>query len=94
VQDVRSSDDDPDVPTVETYPILVELNGNNRRNHIIADPDTRSVIRARGGADSIRATNGKRDVISCGSGRDRVVADRRDRVGRDCERVTRRVASR
>ncbi len=31
-----------------------------------------------------------RDTVSCGPGRDRVLADRRDRVLRDCERITRR----
>ncbi len=30
-----------------------------------------------------------RDRVRCGAGRDRVRADRRDRVARDCERVTR-----
>jgi Tol biopolymer transport system component len=30
------------------------------------------------------------DVIACGPGRDRAVVDRRDRVAKDCERVTRR----
>jgi Tol biopolymer transport system component len=30
------------------------------------------------------------DVIACGPGRDRAVVDRRDRVARDCERVSRR----
>ncbi len=41
------------------------------------------------GRDDIRAANGRRDRITCGAGRDRVRADRRDRVARDCERVTR-----
>ena len=31
-----------------------------------------------------------RDTVSCGPGRDRVLADRRDAVQRDCERITRR----
>jgi Ca2+-binding RTX toxin-like protein len=42
------------------------------------------------GNDRISAANGRRDVIVCGKGRDRVTADRRDRVSRTCERVTRR----
>ena len=41
------------------------------------------------GADRITARDGRREPISCGSGRDRVSADRNDRVARDCERVTR-----
>lgn len=39
------------------------------------------------GDDDIRARDGERDRIRCGSGRDVVVADRIDRVSRDCERV-------
>ena len=40
--------------------------------------------------DRISARDGNRDTISCGKGRDSVTADRNDRVGRDCERVSRR----
>ena len=42
------------------------------------------------GRDRIGARDGKRDRISCGRGTDTVLADRRDRVARDCERVRRR----
>ena len=38
----------------------------------------------------IAAADGTRDTVRCGKGRDRVVADRVDRVSRDCERVKRR----
>jgi hypothetical protein len=31
-----------------------------------------------------------RDTVTCGTGRDRVIADRRDAVARDCERISRR----
>jgi hypothetical protein len=41
------------------------------------------------GADSISARDGYTDTVRCGSGRDTVSADRRDRVARDCERVRR-----
>jgi Tol biopolymer transport system component len=41
------------------------------------------------GDDLLLARDGVFDVIGCGPGRDRVVADRRDLVGRDCERVSR-----
>jgi Ca2+-binding RTX toxin-like protein len=41
------------------------------------------------GNDLIRARDGERDVITCGQGRDRVLADRRDSVARDCEHVSR-----
>lgn len=43
-----------------------------------------------GGDDRIFARNGRVDVIACGPGHDTVVADRADRVARDCERVSRR----
>ena len=42
------------------------------------------------GNDAINARDGRRDRVSCGSGRDRVTADRADTVSRDCESVTRR----
>jgi hypothetical protein len=37
----------------------------------------------------IFARDGNLDRISCGPGRDRVVADHKDRVNRNCERVRR-----
>jgi Ca2+-binding RTX toxin-like protein len=40
------------------------------------------------GADTVRARNGRRELVSCGSGRDVARVDRRDRV-RGCERVRR-----
>lgn len=42
------------------------------------------------GNDTLLARDRARDDVRCGRGRDRVVADRRDRVARDCERITRR----
>jgi dipeptidyl aminopeptidase/acylaminoacyl peptidase len=41
------------------------------------------------GNDSIRARDGERDIVGCGSGRDEVAADRVDLVGVDCERTRR-----
>jgi RTX calcium-binding nonapeptide repeat (4 copies)/WD40-like Beta Propeller Repeat len=41
------------------------------------------------GIDRISARDGAVDRITCGSHRDLVIADRRDRVARDCERVRR-----
>ena len=49
----------------------------------------RNRISGGGGADRISVANGRRDVVAYGPGRDRVGADRRDRL-RGCERVTRR----
>ncbi len=41
------------------------------------------------GNDKVDAADGRRDRISCGTGRDQVRADRVDRVSRNCERVLR-----
>lgn len=40
------------------------------------------------GNDFVNSVNGRVELVSCGSGQDRAVVDRRDRV-RGCERVTR-----
>jgi hypothetical protein len=40
------------------------------------------------GADLVKAANGRRELVRCGPGRDRVRADRGDRL-RACERITR-----
>ena len=42
-----------------------------------------------GGADTIRVRDGRRDTVFCGSERDVVVADRLDRIARDCESIRR-----
>lgn len=42
------------------------------------------------GNDRIEARDGVRDVVYCGSGTDTVIADRKDRILDDCERVSRR----
>jgi hypothetical protein len=39
--------------------------------------------------DESPVRRGARDIVRCGPGRDTVIADRRDRVGNDCERVKR-----
>jgi Ca2+-binding RTX toxin-like protein len=40
------------------------------------------------GDDIVKAANGRRELVSCGQGRDRAWVDRRDRVG-GCEQITR-----
>lgn len=50
----------------------------------------RDVLRGAGDGDVIQARDGERDEVVCGGGVDRVVADQRDRIAEDCERVTRR----
>ena len=55
------------------------ISANRGRDRISAGP----------GADTVSARDGMTDTVTCGSGRDTVSADRRDRVSRDCERVRR-----
>jgi hypothetical protein len=42
------------------------------------------------GSDRVEAADGERDTIACGKGRDVIIADKGDRVRRDCEVVLRR----
>jgi CSLREA domain-containing protein len=42
------------------------------------------------GADDVRARDGARDFVKCGAGRDTVVADKVDRIAKDCEKVRRK----
>jgi hypothetical protein len=41
------------------------------------------------GNDTINVRNHKRDIVNCGRGKDRVIADKIDKL-RGCERVKRR----
>jgi hypothetical protein len=43
-------------------------------------------------ADRIQTVNGRRDIVSCGRGRDLATVDLLDRVARDCELVTRQIS--
>ena len=51
------------------------------------DPDK---IRGQGGSDLIRVIGGGIDVVNCGKGTDRVVADRKDKIRPNCEKVKRK----
>ena len=61
---------------------------------LVAAASSASAARLRGTvrADRIQAWNGVRDTVSCGRGRDIVTADASDRVGRDCEIVSREIS--
>jgi dienelactone hydrolase len=49
----------------------------------------RDKLRGGAGNDRIKARDGKRDLVNCGGGRrDSAAVDRKDRVKRNCERVT------
>lgn len=54
----------------------------------------RDAISGGGANDRIDVRDGERDTVSCGSGKDVVKADRRDRVARSCETVNRSPAPR
>jgi dipeptidyl aminopeptidase/acylaminoacyl peptidase len=71
------------------HPIAADCRFGTGGAEVIRTRDRRAVY-ALEGADTVLARDGRRQSIHCGSGRDRVVADRRDRVAPDCERVRRR----
>ncbi len=64
------------------------LNGGTGSDAIIPGSGKDKVV-AGGGNDTISSRDRARDTVNCGAGRDRVAADRIDRVSRNCERVTR-----
>jgi uncharacterized repeat protein (TIGR01451 family) len=65
-----------------------ELHGDAGNDQLFAGTG-RDRLWGGAGNDTISARDGSRDVVQCGAGLDRVMADRRDRV-RGCERVSRR----
>jgi hypothetical protein len=65
------------------------LDGGAGNDTLIGGPG-RDLLIGGPGNDVISARDGQRDRVRCGTGRDRVLADRRDAVARDCERVIRR----
>jgi Tol biopolymer transport system component len=64
--------------------LIVGGDGNDR---IYADRGRDRVSAGRGDDVVDAGSDGKRDVIACGPGRDTVSAERIDRIARDCERV-------
>ena len=66
-----------------------KLQGQNGGDRLVGGPGTDAII-AKSGNDYVNSRDGERDSVSCGDGHDRVVADRKDRVSRDCEKVSRR----
>ncbi len=65
------------------------LLGGDGADSITGGPGQDTIEGGRG-ADLIQAADRQRDVVRCGPGRDRVIADKIDRVARDCEVVRRR----
>ena len=74
------------------------LNGGRGNDRVIAGPGGDRLIGGKGrdtmlgggGPDVIKARDGQRDMIKCGPGQDTVLADKSDRVAKDCEKVRRR----
>ncbi len=65
------------------------INAGKGNDRISGGPGTDSII-AGPGKDVVKAKDGTKDRIDCGSGRDRVIADRKDKVAGSCEVVKRR----
>jgi Ca2+-binding RTX toxin-like protein len=63
------------------------LTGGRGNDVLVGGPGV-NAYDAGSGNDFVDARNGKRELVRCGSGRDRARVDRRDRVSR-CERVSR-----
>ncbi len=65
------------------------LKGNSGNDRIVGGTG-RDVISGGSGSDRVDVRDGKRDRVNCGRGRDTVIADPKDRVSDNCERVVRR----
>lgn len=94
---IRGNDIASEPQTICISPRLSEC--PRRRGETIVGTDGRDRVTGTRGGDDIRTgrgrdrvnvTGGDRDRVRCGTGSDLVVADRGDRVARDCERVVRR----
>jgi hypothetical protein len=64
------------------------VSGGSGRDHLIGGSGQDRIFAGRG-SDHVRALDEDRDLINCGPGRDRIVADRKDRL-EGCERETKR----
>ena len=66
-----------------------ELFGGSGKDRLVGGTG-RDLLNGGLGADRIEARDGARDRIACGAGKDVVIVDRLDVVGRDCETIRRR----
>ena len=79
------------VPTVASAAVRPAIEGTARADLLVGREGADRVL-ARAGNDRIAVEyDGSVDVVACGAGRDVVAADLRDRVGSDCEVVSRRI---
>ena len=65
------------------------LSGGPGGDRLGGGPDTDLIV-GDAGRDAVNVKDRTRDYVLCGSGADRVTADKRDLVAPDCERVRRR----
>ncbi len=65
------------------------LYGERGNDRLYAGSGSVNLLDGGSGRDWIKALNGQRDIVRCGSGRDRAIVDRMDRVF-NCESVRRR----
>ena len=74
------------------------MNGGLGNDRLIAGPGDDRLVGGKGrdsmlggpGNDTVKARDGVRDFVKCGAGKDRVVADKVDRVTKNCEKVKRK----
>jgi hypothetical protein len=59
---------------------------------VAASAATAARVRGTRGPDRLQTANGIRDIVTCGRGHDLATVDGLDRVGRDCEVVTRQAS--
>lgn len=59
-------------------------------NDVLDGGPGRDLMLGDAGSDTMRSRDSARDVVRCGSGKDSVIADRRDAVAKDCEKVSRK----
>jgi hypothetical protein len=79
------------LPAVATAAARPAIEGTARADLLVGGDGSDRLV-ARAGNDRIAVEyDGGIDVVSCGPGRDIVAADLRDRIGSDCEIVSRRV---
>ena len=79
------------LPAVATAAARPAIEGTARAELLVGRDGADRVV-ARAGNDRIAVEyDGGLDVVSCGAGRDLVAADLRDRIGGDCEVVSRRL---
>lgn len=82
----------PDTPSGGADDDFLNDNGNTAFDE--ARDTSADVLRGGNGGDDIqtidlnRCPTDDRDVVSCGAGRDTVLADPGDRIADDCERVS------